>query len=85
MQSSLSRIIAMATSPDIDLARARLLVACADQARKKSKSTHKGSKLTADKENEDLQVQEGTCTTKKSLRAVSVAYVALYAHQFQDM
>ena len=63
----------MAASPsatDIDLARARLLVARADQAKKKSKATHKGTKATADKENEDLQA--------KKKKVVSVAYVACH-------
>ena len=65
----------MAASPDLDLARAHLLVARADQAKKKSKSAHKGTKVMADKENEDVQSQEGSCPKKK--KAVSIAYVAL--------
>jgi hypothetical protein len=72
--------MAASPSPDIDLARARLLVSRANQARKKSKGLHKGTKVTANKENEDLQAQDSTCTKKK---AVSVVYIALYACYFQ--
>jgi len=58
----------MAASPsstDMDLARARLLVARADQAKKKSKGTK-----AANKKNENLP--------ERKKRAVSVVYIACH-------
>jgi hypothetical protein len=74
--------MATAASPlptDLDLARACLLVACADQAKKKCKGSHK-AKVTADKENEDPQAQEDASTKKQ--KAVTVTYIASYAFCF---
>ena len=56
---------------DPDLSKARLLVAHADQARKKPKgphNSHKGTKVAADKENEDLGM--------KKKKVISVAYIS---------
>ena len=71
-----NQIMITAASPsplptDLDLARARLLVAHADQARKKPKgshNSHKGTKVAADKENEDLGM--------KKKKVISVVYVS---------
>lgn len=76
----LSQILAMAGSPlltDIDLTRAHLLVARANQARKKSKGSHKSTKVMADKENEDLQAQD-TCTKKKAVSVVYIVFIYVY-------
>ena len=59
---------------DLNLARAHLLVAHANQARKKPKgphNSHKGTKVAADKENENLSMKK-----KKVMLRVDFVYRA---------